>query len=316
MITPTILRQYEVYLQDVAKMHPPSYLDGLLFVLNQNSNTTLIPPSKRTNLHPFLIPLCYNSESQTTTGLLRWPTPPDGMEAPVVQSRTGDLSVTMLSPSVKQHVTRTLATADFSGNSSLCAAIRKGSSLALAYQNGDTDKSGLGLERFLVLQVGTFPDLYEGLATFHRAKGDLKSALVTCERAATVHPGWARAHVFHTRMLADLGRESEARDAARFCLQMPLWTIGSAADVKEMARMAGYVEADSLGRIYRRLFEDKREKEIEEGKAPQQVALDRAAYLLDLCVAEEWNDWEKSKEELATLYDEAGLEEMATFIRY
>lgn len=96
---------------------------------------------------------------------------------------------------------------------------------------------------------------------------------------------------------------------------MPLWTAGEGG-VKELAKIAGYVEEDSLGKIYRRLYEDTRENEIAEGKAPEQVALDRAAYLLDVVVAEGGSSWtEDVCEGIAELYGDAGLSDVASFVR-
>lgn len=166
------------------------------------------------------------------------------------------------------------------------------------------------------MRAGPFPDIYEDLVRFHRAKGDEQSALITCERAATTFPGWGRAHAFHAGVLKEMNREMEARDAARFSLQMPLWTLGGRDVVEDMRKLAGYVEEDSLPKIFKRLYEDKREQEIADGKQPQQVALDRAAYLLDLCVAERREDWEAAKMGLTELYEEANMDDFATFVRY
>ncbi|PXF46020.1 hypothetical protein BWQ96_04195 [Gracilariopsis chorda] len=308
------LREYERYLTQVAKTSPPPYLDGLLHALSASS-TRFTPPSIRTDLHPFLIPLVYDIESEVTTGLLRWPTPPDEMDLPIVQSSPRDPSLKLIAPSAKSYVTRQLASADFAGNYEVRNSLRSACSLALAYQNGDVDQSGVGLERFLILKVGPFPDIYEGLVEFHKAKGDTQSALITCERSANAHPGWGRAHAFHANFLRELGREMEARDAARFCLQMPLWTIGSVETLLDMASLAGYEDSTSLCKIYKRLYEDDRKQEIADGKAPQQVALDRAAYLLDVCFTD-GSGWESIKEDLAALYDEADMPDFATFVRY
>lgn len=318
-ITPSVVREYERYIRDVAKTRAPAHLDGLLHVLTKVEGEEPVQPADRTGLHPFFIPLTAATKptgDRTLTGLLRWPTPPEDMELPVVRARSDDLGLTLLASSSVCAVTRALAAADFSGRTAEAAAIRDASSLALAYQNGEADESGLGLERYLIMKTGPFPDIYEGLVNFHKAKGDEQSALITCERAATIFPGWGSGHAFHANFLKDMGRESEARDAARFALQIPLWTLGGSGIVEDMRKLAGYVEEQSLAKIFKRLYEDKREKEVEEGKLPEQVALDRAAYLLDLCVAERWEDWENAKMGLAELYDEAGMNDFATFVKY
>lgn len=313
------VKEVERYLSQIAKADRPPYLDALVHVLLSARDTETAAPSARQNMHPFFIPIVRNTATNRTTGLLRWPTPPEEFPIPVVSCGRDDPCLTLLSGSAKSHVTRALASADFSGKEERRDDIRASSSLALAYQNGDTEKSGLGLERFLTVSAGGFPDVYEGLVRFHLAKGDEASALITCERAACAHPGWGRAHAFHAKILQELGREMESRDAARFCLQMPLWTIGNADTVRDMGTMAGYQDAESLGKIYRQLFEDERQNEVAEGKPAEQVALDRAAWLLDVYVADKQavgQGWEEVREKLAELYEKAGLEDVATFVRY
>lgn len=314
-VTPQVVSEYSRYLKDVACVAPPAYLDGILTVLSEVLGEEFVQPSDRAALHPFLVPLTSAADG-AVTGLLRWPTAPNDMELPVVRTLAGDLGLELLAVSSRCYVLRALAAADFSGRVAEREQIRAGCFLDTGYRDGDVDKSSLGLERFLIMKVGPFPDLYEGLVAFHNAKGDSQSALVTCEKAATVFPGWGRAHVFHAEMLSSMGRETEARDAARFSLQLPLWTLGGHEKVRAMGRLAGYEDDESLGKIYLRLYEDKREHEIGDGKAPEQVALDRAAYLLDYAVASCAEDWEHTREPLSELYQEGTLNEIATFVRY
>lgn len=310
------VKEVDRYLSTIAKISKPEYLDALLYIFTASEMEPVLP-SARGKLHPFLIPLAYDPRRQRTVGLLRWPTPPEHLPMPLVSSGMADPCLTMLSPSVKAYVIRALAEADYAGHEAKRDAIRAASSLALAYQDGDVDNSGLGVERYLIVSTGGFPDIYEGLIKFHIAKQDESSALITCEAAARAQPGWAEPHAFHAKILQELGRELEARDAARFSLTMPLWTMGSVAEVREMGAVAGYQDAQSLGKIYRRLYEDERVQEIADGKPREQVALDRAAWLLDVCVADQdWGGWEEIREPLASLFDEASMNDMAIFVRY
>lgn len=313
------VKEIERYLRNIAKADSPPYLDAMVYTLLKQPGAEATTPSARHNMHPFFIPVVKKENTNTVTGLLRWPTPPEEFPLPVVTCSQNDPCLTLVSPSTKSFVTRAIAEADYAGREAQRDDIRSSSVLAVGYQNGDVDKSGLGIERYLTVHTEGFPDIYEGLAQFHLAKGDESSALITCERAARAQAGWGRAHAFHAEILKGLGRELEARDAARFSLQLPLWTIGSVTRVRDMAVLAGYQEEESLRKIYRTLYEDKREKEIAEGKPSAQVALDRAAWLLDVCVAEkEWGGkgWEDIREQLAELYDEAGMNDLATFVRY
>jgi hypothetical protein len=314
------LTEFERYLRDVAKVPgTPANLDGALYVLTAVRGDEMCRPSDRSGLHPFVIPLSRTPGADgAVTGLLRWPTPPPDMEMPVVRCIPGDLGVELLANSCSHFVTRALVSADSSGKSDVSAALRRSCSLAQGYADGDVDKLGVGVERYLLMKVGPFADVYEGLARFHLAKGDEKSCLVACERAAAVFPGWGRAHVVHADILAEVGRSAEARDAARFGLQMPLWTLGGREAVLRLGRNAGYADEKFLGKIYDRLATDERSKEIDEGKNPAQVALDRAAYLLDSVVASgEATMWDADVgEKLAELYIAGGLEDVATFVRY
>jgi hypothetical protein len=58
------------------------------------------------------------------------------------------------------------------------------------YTPGSCEALGRGLTRFLFLKVGSFPDVFETLTQEHLDKGDQQSALITCEKAYTLFPGW------------------------------------------------------------------------------------------------------------------------------
>lgn len=310
------VHEYKRYLTDFAKTRVPKFLDGLLHILNSADDERLVQPSDRGGVHPFLVPLTRNDNTGRVTGLLRWPTAPADMEMPVVRSITNELAVELLSPSARSHVHRAVASADCGGRTEAAQVIIGCTEDNVNYTQGDVEKSGLGFERYTTMHIGAFPDIYQGLANFHAAKQDISSALITCERANTLFPGWGSPHVFHANKLKEFGRDKEARDAARFALQLPLWTLGGRGRLLRTAKLAGYQDEDSLKRIYERLYEDKREKEIADGKQPEQVALDRAAYLLDYTVASGQEDWGNVTEPLAALYEEASMGDIATFVKY
>jgi hypothetical protein len=53
-----------------------------------------------------------------------------------------------------------------------------------------------------------------------------------------------------------------------------------------------------------------------EKRSPQQIAKDRASYVLDLAVAApEQYSWEGLREELADLYEQADMKSIAAFVR-
>uniref|UniRef100_A0A7S3EKV4 Uncharacterized protein n=1 Tax=Rhodosorus marinus TaxID=101924 RepID=A0A7S3EKV4_9RHOD len=295
---------FSEYLEDVANLKAPKYLRSLLDVLEAKGEK-IGDPSKRAGLHPFLIPI--SSDEEGTTGFLRWPTPPPDMEVPIVRNAKGEMGLTLLSTGAENFIKRHMAELDSAAKP---ADVSVPEELQIA--EGEVESLGFGLERYVILKIGPFPDIYEGLTRFHEIKGDMQSALVCAERSGVAFPGWARGHCFHARLLQRFNRNSEARDAARYALQLPLWTLGDS--LQEMGQIAGYQDETSLQKIFKRLAEDERENEIKDGKPKEQVALDRAAYLMDYTYAA-GGSWDEIKDELAALYNEGMVTDSASFLK-
>ncbi|CAI5978955.1 unnamed protein product [Closterium sp. NIES-65] len=179
------------------------------------------------------------------------------------------------------------------------------------YSRGDfAAAKAKSLDAYLTTKVGMFPDVLERLALRHLEQGDQVSALVAGEFYARKHfPGFAHPFTFNAQLLLRVGRPTEARDAARIALKSPWWTLG--ASYQEVAELAGYGDSQ-LEYALERLTEEGRKEDVNKGKAEAQVALDQAAFLLDVAAAE--GTWDETREQLAGLYREAGLEEMASFV--
>ena len=195
------------------------------------------------------------------------------------------------------------------------------------YELGEARSMGIGVERYIVVKVDGFDDIYERLIEGHLQKGDEASALITCELYIQKYPSWGFPYVKYIEVLEKVGkrkdggrstRELEIRDSCRMALQLPLWTIGKGFE--GLVDTAGYKDIGNLKKIYKRLMMEKREKEVADGLKKEQVALDRAAWVLDWAVCDgdvlEKGGWEEVKEQVAALYDEAGLNHIATFVRY
>jgi hypothetical protein len=91
---------------------------------------------------------------------------------------------------------------------------------------------------------------------------------------------------------------------------MPLWSAGGREPWKKKAKVAGYADKDSLGKIYRRLYEEERAAEIADGKAKERVS--QTGRVLAGC-AGCWRagPWEVDVVEgVAELYSGAGLGEV------
>ncbi|KAH9711987.1 protein IN CHLOROPLAST ATPASE BIOGENESIS [Citrus sinensis] len=203
------------FIKDVAAAQPPQHLSHLLKLLKARGESIISPGAKQ-GLIPLAIPLA-KSSSDAVTALLRWPTAPPRMEMPVVE--------------VDQFIHRILVEEDAknlleSSGMLFHAAAEAGEKL---YKKGNFAKSQISdIDVYLLRKVGLFPDVLERKVMQHFAKGDHVSALVTGEFYTKKEhfPGFARPFVFNAEILLKVGRNLEAKDAARGALKLPWWTLG------------------------------------------------------------------------------------------
>merc|ERR1711871_814221 len=154
---------------------------------------------------------------------------------------------------------------DFYGTKGASEAVKMLNEAGFDYNSGDYIsyiKSGkfptitkedlrLVLDRYILTNIGPFPDCYERLAENFLEMKDTISALVTCERAVSLFYGWGPPVTFHANMLVTVGRETEAKDAARAALGMPLWTVArSQAGLEKAANIAGFSGTKILGEMH------------------------------------------------------------------
>ncbi|XP_034575066.1 protein IN CHLOROPLAST ATPASE BIOGENESIS, chloroplastic isoform X2 [Setaria viridis] len=181
------------------------------------------------------------------------------------------------------------------------------------YTKGDFKESQLAdLDVYLLKKVGLFPDVIERKTLRHLEKGDNVSALITGEfYSRDQFPGFGRPFVFNAEILKRVGRTSEAKDSARVALKSPWWTLG--CSYEEAAELAGW-EDEQIEFIREKVTEEGKREDLKKGKAPEQVVLDEAAFLMDLaCVDGNWDD---VVDRIAECYREAGLDDVAKFIAY
>lgn len=185
--------------------------------------------------------------------------------------------------------------------------------------------SSYGVDKYVLLKVGPFADIYESLAMGHAAKKDESSALISAEASSNKISGFASTFLFYARLLSSFSnRKEEVRDAARMCLRMPLPSIGlSINDFRQVAILGQLAEeADSDAEVMAKLeimYEKIREHERDEdprsqaAKSPEQAALDEANYLLDRA-ALTGSKWSEVRPKLAAIYKSVGRDDMATFV--
>ncbi|XP_010912914.1 protein IN CHLOROPLAST ATPASE BIOGENESIS, chloroplastic [Elaeis guineensis] len=307
----TTTSDYISFIKDVAAARPPEHLPYLLNIL-QTRGETIVSPGAKEGLIPLVIPLS-ESSSGTLTSLLRWPTSPPGMEMPVVEVHKH--GVWLLANNVDQFIHRILVEEDASNHQGSNDRLWDASSDAgrKLYKKRDLVESGIAdVDTYLLKKVGLFPDLIERKASCHLEKGDQVSALVTGEFYTRNHfPGFGRPFIFHAELLLKVGRKLEAKDAARGALKSPWWTLG--CTYQEAAEIAEW-EDEQIEYIKEKVTEEGKQEDLKKGKAPEQVALDEAAFLLDLASVD--GTWDEAVDQVAECYRVAGLNDIARFILY
>eukprot|EP00526_Cylindrotheca_closterium_P030217 CAMPEP_0113640820 /NCGR_PEP_ID=MMETSP0017_2-20120614/21425_1 /TAXON_ID=2856 /ORGANISM="Cylindrotheca closterium" /LENGTH=326 /DNA_ID=CAMNT_0000552123 /DNA_START=192 /DNA_END=1168 /DNA_ORIENTATION=+ /assembly_acc=CAM_ASM_000147 len=262
------------------------------------------------NLHPHLYPL---AKSKTTGNLIcalrrayaddatEWYANSSNAPWPIVEAKIGGPGMKLLALNSEHLMRRIVCECDFEGtDESLVGLYNKGlgqsaiadKALDTPYEAGSVEKLGYGVDKYVLLRVGPFPDIYESLALGHAERGDESSSLISAEAANTKISGFASGFLFYARLLASFpNREEETRDAARMCLRLPLPSIGMTIDDFREAAILGQIaeESDSNEEVLakmQRMYEKIRESEQEDptgqqGKTPEQVAFDQANYILD-----------------------------------
>ena len=242
----SFLQGHVSFMENVAKVVPPSRLGTLLQLLEMSDDETVVSPFDRENLNPFLIPLSKNKKDDSTLCYIRWPTQKDSMDLQLV--RTTEVGIYLVAMGTDQYCHRLAVEQEFYSKPTAQTAIELLNANGQMYNSKDYEqflKSGkfptttendlaLVLDRYLLTKVGAFPDCYERLANnFWDTKNEV-SALVTCERAVSIFYGWGHPVNFHAKLMSKIpGREKEARDAARASLGQPAWTVGKDAQVRK-----------------------------------------------------------------------------------
>jgi len=318
MVSGTDATKYVDYLKGPAGLGEvvvPSRLGNLLGLLQIVAGEELADPHNRKGLHPLFIPL--TKKEGTYTGILRWPTPPEDLPVPIV--RTNGLGMKLLSNDPEHLIRRLVVEADAADHPDIEGIVEIGNQQLgqdQHYHQGDVQKLNLGVDKYLLMRVGPFMDVYENLVQGHLGREDEQSALVAAERSNSVFKGWGRPYAFYSNVMKNMyARELESKDAAKVAMRLPLWTAAyDSEELEKLVALAGYTEMKTAEQLYEKMAADEQKDKITEGKAPMQVALDRTAHVMDRAMFQEAG-WDGIRDELAELYIEGGIPELADFVK-
>ncbi|KAL8204303.1 hypothetical protein R6Q57_009926 [Mikania cordata] len=251
---------------------------------------SIISPAMKQGMIPLAIPLSKNNLG-SVTALLRWPTVPPGMEMPVVEVRS--YGVWLLAKTVDQFIHRLLVEEDANGSTESINQMFQASGVAgeKLYTKEDFAKSGnSNLDVYLLQKVGLFPNILERKVANHFKKGDHVSAMVTGEFYTKKEhfPGFGRPFVFNAEVLLKYENHDVAETAE--------WDDEQIEFIKEKVSEQGKQGKDAA--------------QLQK----MQISLDEAAFLLNLSSIE--GTWDEQLEWIAECYDEAGLPEIAKFVKF
>eukprot|EP00580_Thalassiosira_gravida_P018606 CAMPEP_0201661484 /NCGR_PEP_ID=MMETSP0494-20130426/3838_1 /ASSEMBLY_ACC=CAM_ASM_000839 /TAXON_ID=420259 /ORGANISM="Thalassiosira gravida, Strain GMp14c1" /LENGTH=393 /DNA_ID=CAMNT_0048139607 /DNA_START=28 /DNA_END=1209 /DNA_ORIENTATION=- len=311
---------------------------------NQGNGDLVPVPSSASSeyhdLHPHLLPLAKSTSSGNIVCALRrayaddadYDSPSLSAPWPIVESAVGVPGMRLLSLNSEHLMRRIAADADANldendaqslvglYNEGLGAGKLPDESLDAPYEMGSVESLGYGLDKYVLLRVGPFPDLYETMSNQHLSKGDEESSLIAAEASNGKFSGFGSAFAFYAKLLASLTkREEECRDAARMTLRMPLPSLGlTRKDFVDIANMPGFRNSEDEEPLAKMLemYEKIREHERDENsgdKTPKQAAMEDANYLLDVaCLTGQ--SYGEVRGKIAEIYRAAGMVDDADFV--
>jgi len=149
------------------------------------------------NLHPHLFPLARSKASGNLICALRrayaddateWYANSSNAPWPIVEAKVGGPGMKLLALNSEHLMRRIVCECDFEGgDKSIVDLYNKGlgqnaiadKSLDTPYEAGAVEKLGYGVDKYVLLRVGPFPDIYESLALGHAERGDESSSLIS-----------------------------------------------------------------------------------------------------------------------------------------
>ncbi|XP_074295346.1 protein IN CHLOROPLAST ATPASE BIOGENESIS, chloroplastic-like isoform X2 [Silene latifolia] len=273
----TSFSEHMSFVKDVAPTSCPEHLPNLLNMLRKKGDF-IISPGDKQGMFPLAIPLSRNP-SGVAISLLQWPTAPPGMDMPVVEVHK--YGVSPLAKNVDQYIHRLLVEEDVGsptgGNKELFRA---------------SDNAGKKLYSEGNFKESQMPNL----DTYLLRKMLSNARLINISRKEIIPNN--RGVLYKETTLSWI------------------WTaccIQCRNSPEEVAEIAEWKD-EQIYYIKNKLSEEGKQVDLHKGKELAQIALDEAAYLLDLASVE--GAWDDFVDRIAECYKVAGLNGMARFITY
>lgn len=287
------------------------------------------------NLHPYLFPIAKSVKTGNYICAFRSPYVEDGKQQsppwPIVEAQLGGPGMSLLALNSEHLMRRIACESDFSGdeqaiaeyNQDLGKGVLSDPALDNLYPAGDAAKLGYGVDKYVLLRVGPFPDLYQRMALQHAERGDEQSSLIAAETSSSKHECFGTTFRFYARLLKSFpARDDESRDAARMCLRLPLPTLGmTLEDFKEVAVLGQLADesdspkeaAEKLKAMYEKMRQVEKEDDPSQGMTPEQLAIHEADHRINIA-ALTGESWSEIRTELGDKFRSINRDDMALFV--
>lgn len=287
------------------------------------------------DLHPYLLPIAKSKSTEAYICAYRNPFVEESDKKhpwPIVEAKLNSPGMRLVALNSEHLMRRMACEADVSDNGEHILAIYNDGlgrgilpdpALDAPYESGSVEQLGYGVDKYVLLRVGPFADLYQSMAQQHAAKGDEQSSLISAEASSSKLAGFGSNLLYYSKLLSSFpNRQDEARDAARMCLRLPLPTIGmTMEDFKDVAVLSLVAEeSDSVDEALaqlRVLYDKMREVESgdssTDGMTEEQMAIDEANLILDDAVLSKAS-WGSVRKQVAEKFRSVGRDDFANFV--
>jgi len=324
---------------DVLGVHVPAKLGVFLAVLQGSDYAILGKDEWRTidgDMHPFLMPLAVRgagSDDVEVAGLLvRQPNGaalrPEEFQVVTMKPKTSR-NVILVATDMEKYIMKRAEEAHFRKEVQDMPVIEATKDVYdVRFGGGDRT----ALDKWLLLEVGSFPDVYKNLALEHIEGEDPKTGLVIADTMRDVFgTSWGFPHAFCCRVLREhfdgkgpekkRGLEADHCAVRCFTTGYPLWTLEDEGDsLQELlleAKMPKLGDINSLRVFYLKRSTDDQRAAVRTGSISLGCAtLAKGQALMDaVCCGHK--SYAGIRQELQDLYDEVpGCEPLVEMIAY
>lgn len=318
----------------------PQQLEPFLRVLQASGYDILDKDEWRKiggDLHPFLLPVAtkgsFDDDLEVLALLIRAPNGkqlrPDEWQVVTQQPRKTKV-VKLMADDISRYIVKRAEEATFRKEKQDMPIIEATKDV---YEVRFQGQDQTALDKWLLLEVGAFPDVYKNLAMEHITSGDAMTGLVIADTMReTFGYTWAFPHAYVSTLLNTYfdgkkemeDRSMEGNHCAQQCFTAgyPLWTLEDDTD-ETLNKLLGYAQMQQLGSIsalrvfYLKRSTDDQRRAVRTGSVSEGcVAMAKGQALMDAVVCGH-KSYNGIRDELYDIYEEVpGCDPLCNLIEY